>query len=174
MFITRIRLPRPSQGAAKAGAAGRKPQLRRGRGAEEGGAAFHCVTALSRSQAGELVALQARCRLTGVGKVTWRCCTTSFATWGEEGCLAVPAFRCQPSVPTQWELLNGVHFCIGLGFSKGMSPVEKRGRKQMPFGSPREVSCTFHQVSDLISQRSFKWGETRVLISASLSTCSQV
>lgn len=103
---------------------------------------------------------------------TWLCLQT-----GEKR----GALLCQPTggyhqcqLSGREQLLNGVHFCIGLQFSKGMSPLEKCGRKQMPFGSPREVSCTFRQVSDLISQRSFKWGETRVLISASLSTCSQV
>lgn len=67
---------------------------------------------------------------------------------------------------------------VRLGFSvQGGCPPWRRVTSAFCVPSPFslwEVSSVLNQVSDLISQRSFKWGEIGVLISASLSTCSQV
>lgn len=82
--------------------------------------------------------------------------------------------QCAPTAAVQGAVRD--RCCVGLQFSRGVSSVGKGDRCLLgpfPF-SLREVSCALSQVSDHISQRSFKWGEIGVLISASLSTCSQV
>lgn len=71
---------------------------------------------------------------------------------------------------------RGIAVGLGFGVQTGCSPwsrVTSAICVPSPF-SLREVSSVLNQVSDLISQRSFKWGEIGVLISAPLSTCSQV